>query len=188
MAAPTAVTSVVWGRVTGTPHWSAWICKQEVHDGGPTVGVKLEHGLTSGADHRLHDVAALKSHRFDSRTGEVCPPGSLREADDGATRLGIPPGTSEAGKGRDQVHAVVARNLGGERPDLGCRADQAETVSQPLDRRAGRENGAFEGVAEAVFGAGGAWSPRSQATVVKSPSVGGGRWAPRFMSTKLPVP
>src|ERR1039458_2730373 len=34
-----------------------------------------------------------------------------------------------------------------------ARADQSKTVAQPLDRRSGREDGAFEGIVEPVGGA-----------------------------------
>ena len=69
-----------------------------------------------------------------------------------------------------------------ERPDLGRVGDDAEPVAQPLDRRAGDEDGAFERV--------GPTSPSASvhATVVSSPSTGGGQSRPTFISTNEPVP
>ena len=89
----------------------------------------------------------------DSRTGEVRSPVSPGNAHDGAPCRGIPPGTAEAGESRDEVHAVVAGDLRGKRSRLGRLADQSKTVAQPLDRRSGREDGAFEGIVEPVGGA-----------------------------------
>ncbi len=66
--------------------------------------------------------------------------------------------------------------------DLGRVVDDAEAVAQPLDGRAGHEDGALEGVRRASP------SASCQPTVVSRPSTGSGHVSPTFISTNDPVP
>ena len=53
---------------------------------------------------------------------------------------------AHARKGRHHHHLPAVRHPGGQRLDLGRRADDAQAVAQPLDQGAGGEDAAFEQV------------------------------------------
>ncbi len=64
-----------------------------------------------------------------------------------AARLRIPPGRAEADEGRHQIDLLGGIGGGGERVHVRRRADHLERVAQPLHRRAGDEDRAFERIA-----------------------------------------
>ena len=69
---------------------------------------------------------------------------AARQADDRAAGVHIPARRAETGERRHKVHAAVIRHTLGQNVALVCRADQAELVTQPLDRTAGIEHAALE--------------------------------------------
>ena len=94
MAAPNAVTSVV----ARTGDWHVALVglelQEQVHHRRPAVGAQLGHGPAGRLAHCVEDVAALIGDGLDRSPGKVRPAGALRDADDRAPRLGIPPRTS----------------------------------------------------------------------------------------------
>ena len=69
------------------------------------------------------------------------------DADDRAARIHVPVRRAEPRERGHDVHAVARWHAGGERLALGRGLDDAEAVAQPLHRRAGDEDAAFDGEA-----------------------------------------
>ena len=76
------------------------------------------------------------------------------QADDAASCIHIPIGSTEAGEGRDQVDAVGIRDGLSEFIAAGCLVDHLEFIPQPLDGGAAVEGRTFEAVSDIVIGQG----------------------------------
>ena len=70
---------------------------------------------------------------------------------DGAARLRIPPGRAEPHKGGYQVNLLGGIGRRSERVHVRRRGDHLERVTQPLHRRPGDEDRAFERVGAFAF-------------------------------------
>src|SRR5205807_499374 len=86
--------------------------------------------------------------RFNGSAHQVLSRGTASEAADKATRVGIPVRRSQSDKGGDQKDPLRILLRSGDGTCFGRRGDDAEAVSQPLKRRAGDEDRAFERVCD----------------------------------------
>src|SRR5262249_59318991 len=83
-------------------------------------------------------------NRLEGRARKLGHAGLAAEPKQGATRLRIPPRRAKADKGRDEVKLFRRVGRGSERIHVGGRPDHLERVTQPLHRRPGDEDRAFE--------------------------------------------
>src|SRR5947209_5399885 len=81
----------------------------------------------------------------------VGPPRIARQPKQGPTGLRVPPWRSEPYKSGHEVHIGRRISLKGEPITLGRLSDEPQSVPQPLHRRAGNENGAFQRVGTMTF-------------------------------------
>ena len=176
MAAPSAVTSVVRGRMTVDAALVGLQLQKQVHRCGAAVGAQLPS--TAGrqrAPIASTHVAALIRDRLDGRSREVRPSGAPVMPTTVPRAAGSRRRAAEAGEGRDEVDAVVVGDFeAASGADLGRGSvDDLQSVPQPLDRGAGGEDRRLRARRRSRRRCRRS-SPRSHATVVSSPSAGGG--------------
>ncbi len=134
---------------------------REHHLGVEDVGLELHEQIVGGHAavdpqllqldtriglHGVQDLARLEGRRLQSRACDVRLRVVARHADDRSARVAAPVRGEQAGEGRDEVHAAVVVDAGGQGLDVGGRGDDLQVVAQPLDERAGDRDRAFEGV------------------------------------------
>ena len=96
--------------------------------------------------HRVEQIDGLKANTLQRRLRQFARPGGAGEPEQRAARLGPPIGRAQADEGRHQ-HDLLGRIGGlGERAGLLGALHDVQTVAQPLHRRAGDEDRAFERV------------------------------------------
>ena len=130
--------------------------------------------------HRVQEVAGLVADRFERRAGELGRRRLAGEPEHRAARLRIPPGRAETDEGRHEIDLLGRIGGGGERVHVGRARDHLEPVAQPLHRRAGDEDRAFERIGAfsvELIGDGG------EQPVARRPGA-----SPVLSSAKQPVP
>src|SRR5262245_5757806 len=105
--------------------------------GQPDAGVRL---------HGVEQIGRLKSDRLERGACDVAGAGAARQADDRPARVRIPVRRAEPRERWNEIHIAVVGNRHRERLDVRRRSNDAETVAQPLDDRAGDEDAPFERV------------------------------------------
>lgn len=130
--------------------------------------------------HGVEDVAGLVGDRLQRGADDVVHTHAAGQAEQRATGVGVPVRSTQAGEGRDQVHAVAVLDLAGEVFGVVGIVDDLQLVAQPLHGGAAVEHRAFQGVSH--FAAG------PQAMVVSMPCLDLTALSPVFISRKQPVP
>ena len=114
-----------------------------------TVDAEYADRLACGA-HGFDEIARLVRDALERRAGEMRARRRALDPDQQSARVHVPMRRSQAGERRDEVHVVVSRETRRERLGLGGRRDDAETIAQPLHRRARDERASLERVANAL--------------------------------------
>ena len=96
--------------------------------------------------HRAHHIHSLIRGCFQRGAAKMRAVGVARQPADQATRVLPPIRRVQPGKRRHDVHAAAVLHASRQRIHLGRRGDQPEAVAQPLHKRAGYGDGAFQGV------------------------------------------
>ena len=96
--------------------------------------------------HRVQYVTGLISDGFQRSTNDVIDLHATGQAEQGAARIRVPVGRTQAGKCRDQINAVAVFHLGREILGVHRVIDDLQFVSQPLHGRAAVEDRAFQRV------------------------------------------
>ena len=100
--------------------------------------------------HRRDQVAGLVADRFERGAGDLGRPAFGGQPDQGGARLRRPMRRAEPGKTGHQVKALARVGARGEIAGFGRSRDDAEPIAQPLHRRTGDKDAAFEGIGGAA--------------------------------------
>ena len=111
----------------------------------------FEAGPAAFAHHAEYVGRAVR-HGLERRARKMRPGASAREPDNRASRIRLPVRRPEPDERGNKVDALVGRERRGKRAGLACGLDDAESIAQPLHRRAGDENRGFIGVRRLAVG------------------------------------
>src|SRR5204863_1318903 len=78
---------------------------QSIVDDRTTINTQSFQGHTAISGHGLQHVARLVAHRFQRRLSDMRNRRATRQANDGATRIGVPVGSAKADEGWNHVNA-----------------------------------------------------------------------------------
>ncbi len=119
---------------------------QPVVRGGAAIDPEHLEGDPGVGDHRPDHVGHLVGHRVDRGPGDLGQAGPPGDPDEGPPGVGIPVRRAEPDERRHEVDPAGVGHGLRQPGDLGGVAAGLQAVAQPLDRGAGHEGRALEGI------------------------------------------
>src|SRR5690606_24730058 len=100
--------------------------------------------------HGVDEIACLIADRFQRGPGKLVRSRIAGQAEQGSAGVRVPVRCSQAGEGGDEIYILVGVSRSGHHAGLVGPLQDLEPVPQPLHRRAGDEDGAFEGISRSA--------------------------------------